>query len=374
MKKLLVLFTLVLFWTIPLFAGGNQETGTAPAPAASGSAGHVFRKTVNVGINADPGTLAPWANPSTGRAAVIEQIYETLAHRVGSDIIPVIMKNYKIADDGKSMDVVIYDYVYDSAGNHITSKDVLFSFNKGGPELQAVRNLTYIAGGEIIDNYTVRFHFNRPLFVYDIEFLFEGLAIVSQKAYEASPDSMATSPVSTGRYKVTKYTSGYILTLEKNDTYWQKDESLIHARNNANAQTINYYIIMEPSQMTMALEQGSIDMSWAVSNTDLYIFDKGGFQSAKYKVLKAADNLVMNFFCNSSPGKPTENEDLRKAIYYAMNKEVVLQSVYNGNGLVVYDTSRPGCPDYNPAWEKEDSFYHSLQFGQGEGIYGKSRL
>jgi ABC-type transport system substrate-binding protein len=360
MKKLLVLCALgfVLFQAFPLFAGGRQNTETAPSQAAgSGTGVHVTRKVVNVGINADPGSLAPWANANTGRTAIMEQLFETLAHRVGSEIIPVIMKSYQIAGDGKSMDVVIWDTIYDSAGNHITARDVVFSYNRA-KELQAVRNLTFIDRAETAGDYTARFHFNRALLIYDIESLFEGLAIVSQKAYEASPDGMATTPVSTGRYRVTKYTSGYIVTLEKNDAYWQKDESRIYARNQANTQTINYYIITEPSQMTMALEQGSIDMSWGVSNSDLYIFDKGGPQSAKYKVLKVADNLVMQFFCNGSTGKPTENEDLRKAIYYAVNKEVVLQSVYNGNGSVVYDTARPACPDYNPAWEKQDNFYH----------------
>jgi ABC-type transport system substrate-binding protein len=341
------------------FAGCNKQSSisSVPAPASPISGAHVVRKVVNVGINADPGTLTPWANPGTGRTAVIQQIYEALAHRIGAEIIPVVMKTYKVADDGMSMDVTIYDYVYDTAGNHITSSDIKFDFDKAR-ELSAIRAGAFIDRAEVIDDYTVRFYFNRELMIYDIEGFFESLLVISQKAYESSPDAMASTPISTGRYRVTQYTSGYILILEKNPSYWQKDESLIHARNQANAETINYYIITEPAQMTMALEQGSIDMSWAVSASDLYLFDEGGAQSSKYKVVRVADNVVMQFHQNQSEGKPTENADLRRAIYYAVNKEVILQSVYGGNGVVCYDTSRPACPDYNPAWETQDNYYH----------------
>jgi len=182
---------------------------------------------------------------------------------------------------------------------------------------------------------------------------------------------MARAPVTTGRYKVTKFTSGYVVTLEKVKNYWQKDESLIYARNQANAETINFYIITEPSQMTMALEQGSIDMSFQVSSSDLYLFDQGGPQSSKYKVLHLPDNLVMEFYGNVTPGKPTANEDLRRAIYYAVSKETVLQSIYGGNGTVVYDTVRPECPDYNKAWETEDNYYH-YNLGKAKEYLAKS--
>ncbi|MDL2319450.1 ABC transporter substrate-binding protein, partial [Eubacteriales bacterium OttesenSCG-928-A19] len=298
------------------------------AGCAATAEGGVIKDVVNVGINADPGDLSPWGPNSTGRTATTDNLYQSLAVCAGGEIYGVLMKEYVLAEDESYMDVYLYDYIHDSAGNHMTASDIVFSFDKC-IELGNVNGLSYIDSAEAIDDYTVRFNFGKTLYVYDLETLFETFYIVTEAAYEASADGMSTMPVTTFPYKVTDYTSGYLLTLEKVDDYWQTDEAAIHPRHKANVNTINYYIITETAQMTMALENGSIDMSWAVSTDDLYVFQEGGSQAGNYWVHQAPDNLVMQLFANCSDDKATSNVDLRKAIYYAVDSNIVLQSVYN---------------------------------------------
>ena len=338
----------------------NEATAEGPVVNQKGSEDKTAAnlEVINVGIEADPGDLSPWGPNNTGRTATTDCIYENLAHCIDGEIHGVLMKDYELAEDESSMTVHIYDNIYDSAGNHLTASDVKFSFEKC-VEAGNINWLSYIENVEVIDDYTVQFNFNTTLYVYDLETLFETFYVVTQAAYEASPDGMATTPVSTSPYKVSNYVSGYILTMEKTDNYWQTDETLINHRDRANVNKINYYIITESSQMTTALENGSIDMSWAVRTDDLSTFQEGGAQADNFWVYQVPDNLVSQIFCNCSEDKLTSNVDLRKAIYYAIDANVILQSVYNGNGTVTYDVARPKCPDYQEAWETEDNYYHT---------------
>lgn len=336
----------------------NEAVAEGPVVNQKGSEDKTVTNldVVNVGIEADPGDLSPWGPNNTGRTATTDCIYENLAHCVDGEIQGVLMKEYELADDESYMKVHLYENIYDSAGNHLTAADVKFSFEKC-VEIGNIYGLSYIDSVEAVDDYTVQFNFNTTLYVYDLETLFETFYVVTQAAYEASPDGMATTPVSTSPYKVTDYVSGYILTMEKTNQYWQTDEALIHPRDRATVNKINYYIITESSQMTTALENGSIDMSWAVRTDDLPAFQAGGAQAENFWVYQVPDNLVSQIFCNCSEDKPTSNLDLRKAIYYAIDTNVILQSVYNGNGTVTHDVARPKCPDYQETWANEDNYY-----------------
>ena len=84
---------------------------------------------VNVGITADPQDLSPWAANTTGRISVIESIYQRMAitDGFGGELIGVLMKDYTQIDD-VTYQIEIYDYIYDTDGNHMTASDVVFSY------------------------------------------------------------------------------------------------------------------------------------------------------------------------------------------------------------------------------------------------------
>lgn len=313
----------------------------------------VQRDVINVGINADLGDLSPWGALNTGKTATAQNLYQPLAHvNDDGEIVGVLMKDYEVSEDGSYMDCHLYDYIYDSEGNHLTASDVVFSFNTCS-EFGNIGGIGFVESSEAIDDYTVRFHFADQLYVYDIETLFEELPIVTQAAYEASPDGMASQPVSTSPYKVSEYTAGYILTLEKRDDYWQTDESLIHERDKANVDTINFYILTESTQMSLALENGSIDMSWSVSADDIERFEESG----DFWLFESPDDLCNELFLNCAEGHSTTDVNLRKAIYYAVNSEAILQGVYKGKAILNYDTAAAKAPDFQEAWATEDNYY-----------------
>ena len=321
-----------------------------------GTAEHVIRDSITVGVQSDPADFAPWAANSNGRTNALWGLYQELGHIISGEFVPAIVKEYTIAEDGKSMTCTIFDYITDSAGNKLTANDVKFSFETGTA-------LGYITGVSMIDeivvdnDYQFTFKFGKELRLGDLDPIFR-TAIVTQAAYEADPNGMSTNPVGTGPYTLTSYTAGSSFTYTAREDFWQTDENYLCARDRANVKTINYVILAESSQRTMALEQKSIDMCSEISNEDIGEFREGGAYSGDYWTYGVPDNLSLLIFCNCDSSRLTSNKDLRTAIFYAINAETILQSVYNGNGTNPKSMSPTWGTGYAASVDSEDNYYN----------------
>ena len=367
---------LVTAMILTLFAGcgsNNQPQATAAAAnnptmevgsaaevdvvaKGDGTAEHVIRDSITVGVQSDPADFAPWAANSNGRTNALWGLYQELGHIISGEFVPAIVKEYTIAEDGKSMTCTIFDYITDSAGNKLTANDVKFSFETGTA-------LGYITGVSMIDeivvdnDYQFTFKFGKELRLGDLDTIFR-TAIVTQAAYEADPNGMSTNPVGTGPYTLTSYTAGSSFTYTAREDFWQTDENYLCARDRANVKTINYVILAESSQRTMALEQKSIDMCSEISNEDIGEFREGGAYSGDYWTYGVPDNLSLLIFCNCDSSRLTSNKDLRTAIFYAINAETILQSVYNGNGTNPKSMSPTWGTGYAASVDSEDNYYN----------------
>lgn len=375
MKRITALL-LVTATILTLFAGcgsNNQPQATAAAAnnptmevgsaaevdvvaKGDGTAEHVIRDSITVGVQSDPADFAPWAANSNGRTNALWGLYQELGHIISGEFVPAIVKEYTIAEDGKSMTCTIFDYITDSAGNKLTANDVKFSFETGTA-------LGYITGVSMIDeivvdnDYQFTFKFGKELRLGDLDTIFR-TAIVTQAAYEADPNGMSTNPVGTGPYTLTSYTAGSSFTYTAREDFWQTDENYLCARDRANVKTINYVILAESSQRTMALEQKSIDMCSEISNEDIGEFREGGAYSGDYWTYGVPDNLSLLIFCNCDSSRLTSNKDLRTAIFYAINAETILQSVYNGNGTNPKSMSPTWGTGYAASVDSEDNYYN----------------
>ena len=375
MKRITALL-LVTAMILTLFAGcgsNNQPQATAAAAndptmevgsaaevdvvaKGDGTAEHVIRDSITVGVQSDPADFAPWAANSNGRTNALWGLYQELGHIISGEFVPAIVKEYTIAEDGKSMTCTIFDYITDSAGNKLTANDVKFSFETGTA-------LGYITGVSMIDeivvdnDYQFTFKFGKELRLGDLDTIFR-TAIVTQAAYEADPNGMSTNPVGTGPYTLTSYTAGSSFTYTAREDFWQTDENYLCARDRANVKTINYVILAESSQRTMALEQKSIVVSTVITNEDIGEFREGGAYSGDYWTYGVPDNLSLLIFCNCDSSRLTSNKDLRTAIFYAINAETILQSVYNGNGTNPKSMSPTWGTGYAASVDSEDNYYN----------------
>lgn len=336
-------------------ASGTGE-GTTGAQSSAANTESVVRDVVTVAVQSDPADFAPWAANSNGRTNALWGIYQELAHIIDGEVFPELMKSYSIADDNMSMDFEIFDYITDSVGNHITADDVIFSFETG-TALGYIRGVGMVEKLEKTGDYSLRYVFNTPLTLGALDDLTRWY-IVSQKAYEADPNGMSSKPVGTGPYVLTNYVANNSFTYTAREDYWQTDPSLRHARDMANTKTIQYLILPETSQRTIALEMGDADICSEISNEDIEEFREGGSQSANYWTYGVPDNLSALVFANCDSSRVTSDVNLRQAIFYAIDANAILQAVWQGNGTTVHSLSPSwGTGDVSD-FDNQDNYYN----------------
>lgn len=319
--------------------------------AAEALASAKTRNVINVGIPADVSNFSPWSYSGAGANQALMHLYQPLLHHESGEYYPAIAKSFELSEDGTSCTFYIFDYIYDSEGNHITVDDVIFSFQECSKVRPQYAKL--IPEYEKVDDYTVIFKFSHALELGDFD-SFVRIFIVSEKAYTESPDGMSTTPVGTGHYKMTSYTSGYNAVYEKIEDYWQTDLEAMCTRDMATVDTINFYVISEAAQRTMALQNGTIDICMSVTAEDLSKFD----DQNGYEIAEIAGNDTLTLFPNCDPSSPCNDLNLRLAICYAISNDAIAQGVYSGNAFVCHELTPNYAGGYNSAWDAEDNYYN----------------
>lgn len=304
------------------------------------------RSVFNIGTTADcldfdPFTYNTGADHFTG-------IYQSLALMNNGEPYGIIAKSIDESDDGMTIKIEIYDYITDSDGNNITASDVKFSFDKSN-ELARLGMDAYVEEFEITGDYTMTLHMAKPLGIGKMDKLVM-FHIVSEKAY--AEHDMHTDPVGTGPYKLKEHISGYCTTVELREDYWQTDDKNL-PRDGGYVDQINTYVISESAQITIALKNGTIDHSRNVPSEDLEYFEN----SDDYRVAALADDISYTLFPNCDPSRLTSDVNLRNALFYSVNSEAILQSVFGGRGTTQHSKAPSWSVGYNDEWDKEDNYY-----------------
>ena len=307
---------------------------------------------VSIGLISDPKDLSPTAmNGDNSKLYIYNNFYETLFDFRNNEYIPILAKGYTEVDE-LHWDVEIYDYIYDTNGNHITANDVVFSLNLLKESGNAFKFDSF-ESAEAMDDYTVRFTWTSPIdSLGALEWPWCRTCIISQKSFEEG--NFTDAPVATGPYKVTDFVSGSHCILEANDDYWQKEE-LRDAEHLANVQTIEYDIIAETSQHVIALSTGQIQYSEYIPAENLADFSDGGQYADGNDVYVSQGSGLYMLMCNNYGGKITEDVNLRKAIYWALDNEAIEKAT--GNTVAAKALGTRFFSDYQSSWEENPENY-----------------
>ena len=329
MKKFLSL-VLALIMVLSMASFASAEQGAA----------------VVVGLMGDPGNIGPFQGMGLGRIGILFTTYEMLMVKDGDNFVGCLMKELTPVDD-LTYDVEIYDYIKDQDGNPLTASDIKFCFDTA-KSLGNLPKLSAVDSVEVLSDYVARFHFT-ALAAGDLESLLMECPIVTQAAYEASPDQMATDPVTTTPYRVTSYQTGSTIVYEYTGNYWQNDESLSPSTSKHNVDKITFKIIPDPVQMTNALKTKEIDISAFIDSA--YIADftaEGG-----YIVTQIPDNTTKYLIFNTHLFQDVK---LRQAIAYGIDVEDLILFAYDGVALHAKTIGNSKYPDYVPAWDDEEYY------------------
>ncbi len=334
-------------------ADGSAEVGTDESSGQENAGGYV---SVRQHLSEDVGSMSPWAADGGGRMAVLPEVYETLFYQrvIGGEALPLLGSSYEKTSD-TTVKVTVFDNIYDTAGNHITADDVVFSYNQDIAEGNQPSYVGNIVSVEKVDDYTVQFELASNG-VGVLEDSLCSIRIVSQAAYEA--DKMESNPVGTGPYIMENWVTGSTITLVKNENYWHDEDRAEVAA--ANADKIIYKVISEPSQILIALETGEVDIvSNAISTTDIHRFLEGGELADKFNVYTEPADLSQVIFFNCSEDNIFSDVRLRQAVCYAIDNQGILDGAYDGLGAVCHCFGGEKSSDYVEAWKSEPYYEYN---------------
>lgn len=155
--------------------------------------------------------------------------------------------------------------------------------------------------------------------------------IFDWSAFEADGKDTAKwmrDPIGSGPYKLVEWVSGDHITLERNENYWDKD-------NMPYFKQIVYYFIADQAARTNALEAGTVDVAYTIAVNQIEELKKAGLTVNPYN-----QNVTQPLTFNQSLKEDGTvrnpalcDENVRKAIFYAIDKSALAEAYHMGYGL-----------------------------------------
>ncbi len=342
MKKFTILTSIALVLAILLTSCGGGSSSAAPSGSTSFAAPAAKRDTLNLSILAALTTVDPHNTSNLQDRIFMYQIYDGLVWQddMTAEIYPRIAKSWDISEDGLTYTFKLQENAKFHNGDPVLASDVVFSFKRVAESPKgrgAVDGMTDIVA---TDDHTVVLTLSRPIAGF-ISQMYQTCMILSEKEVTAQGDKFGTqvNTAGCGPYKLTS------LSL---DSYWECEAFADYYRGEAPIKHLTYKPISEASAGLIAFESGELDWYIApIANWDTLV------ANPNYKTELVAANHISYVAINYYSGVMGD-DNLRKAIAYALDKEAMSIACYNGLAIeapYMYNA------DYNVAAPKGDIHY-----------------
>ncbi len=327
--------------------GSKAETEGEITQAQGAPEGGV--STAVIELTNDPSSLQP---STINQQAVMEMrmnYYERLFEwDYSGEVSPLLAESFEWVDD-LHLKIKLHDNITTHSGKNLKASDVKFSLELARDSAEFARHTTNIDYDniEIVDDYTIILPLKEQnvLTWNDLT----RIDIVSQADFEESSDQMITTPVGTGPYRVVSYTEGVELVMEKNEEYWNKDQTEVQQQN---VDRIVYKFIPEEAQRTIALESGDVDFVYDPPMTEL----EGLKANEAYEVMEVTTSSTPAIYFNSSEDSIFNNKELRQAVAYAVDNEAIVAAVVNGYAHPACSIVTPNNPEWSDELEETEVY------------------
>jgi len=317
---------------------GAAQPGASTAASAQGMS--VAGGTVTIPIGADP-TLNPWSPNAFVESLFINRaIFEGLT-KPGKDLAPApdLAESWTTAADGLSWTFKLRSGVKWSDGTPFSADDVGFTFNDVvlKPDLGAQNRASYAAvkSVTVVDPNTVRFDLSRK-FAALPSFLAYNAGILPKHVLSANPLTTTSFnkgvPVSTGPFKVEKYTSGQSVSLVRNDYYFGPKPYL---------EKVVFTVVPDPNTQIAQALAGDI--------TIMILDNKAAVDRVKTAngLAVVSRPLVQYYWLALNQTDPRFTDvRVRQAFVYAIDRQAIIKSVEFGYGSIANSPITPALAAY----------------------------
>ena len=308
-----------------------------------------------------PQTFNPqFSTSGTTFDATSRTIYNRLVEfKPGSTFIqPALAQSWQISDDGKTYtfdlrrDVKFHTTDYFTPGRDFNADDVIFSFSRQWDKshpFHKVSNLKYQyfesmdMGGlireiEKLSEYKIRFHLTRAESPFLATMAMDFASILSEEyagelAAKGTPQKLDHFPVGTGPFKLSRYQPDAFIRYKSHPEYWQGEERL---------KNLVFAITPDPSLRFARLIAGECDVMSNPLPVHINVSDK--FQ---YTKVLSNPGLNIAFLSMNVLKAPFNHPDVRLALNYAINKDSIINAVYQGTATKAKNPIPPNLWSYD---------------------------
>jgi len=299
-----------------------------PVMAASGAVEPPVKMTI-----IPPGRLTPGFMSGGAEAIFASCVYDWLFRIVDGEVVPSLVKDYSVSDDGKTWTMQLRDGVKFHDGTELTAEDVMFTVNRWlNPELGNALHGVFkdlIEEVETVDEYTVRFLLTRADPSFNLKMLDYNAAILSSEYDYASKGE--THPMGSGAFKVSTYVPLERAELVANEDYWIEGVPYID-------ELVIEFIPELETQVSM-IEAGETDIITDISIDQYRRLAQNPNVNPLYITLGHHVTLTMR-----ADKPPFDDPRVREAFKLVVDRQQMLDAVMYGVGELGNDT--PFYPDH----------------------------
>lgn len=343
-KKSIVLFSVCL----PLVACNSKQqelanTGTNASDNKKSSLVLNLMESSEIG---SMDTIFTQDEPSLNmQSNVFEGLYQL---NENDEIVPAVAKELpKISEDGKTYTIQLKEDTQWSNGDLVTAHDFIFAWKKladpkneanyffllegtiaNGKEIANEEKSVDELGVKALDDYTIEIQLEKPIPYFTSFLAFAPFFPQNEKFVTEKGDNYCTSSeaiLSNGPFIIQNWDQNSLSwDLVENPTYRDKDQ--------VKSEKIHFEVLKETNTIYSLYESGNLDV--AVLSGD---FAKQNKNNPDYEVIQRSKvySLRMN---RKRQDKETifANENVRKAIAYALDKENLVENILGDGSRAIY--------------------------------------
>ena len=283
----------------------------------------------------------------------------------GTEVVPGLAESWSVSDDGLEYTfklrpgVKFHTTDYFTPTRDLNADDVIFSFDRQGNTDNPWNTYTEGASWEYFnsmgmptlikeirkdDDLTVTFVLNHPEapFIADMAMDF---ASIQSKEYADSLEAagrqgdLNQAPVGTGPFQFVAYQKDAVIRYQANPDYWDGKQPI---------DDLVFAITIDSAVRMQKLQAGECQIAPYPNPADL-----AGLKADPNLTVMEQPGLNVGYLAYNTQQPPFDDVKVRKALNMAINKQAIIDAVFEGQGQIAKNPIPPTMWSYNDAVEDD---------------------
>ena len=375
MKRMKHFFTLTMAVMFALVLAACTSDSEVDPAAEEGSAGGTPSGGQDLVISemSDVVSLDPHGNNDVPSSNVRYNIYDSLTQlNADMEVEPGLATEWEQVDDN-TWSFTLRDDVTFHDGTPFNAEAVVANLNRVlDPAMASPRMFLFemITDVEAVDEHTVEITTEYPFAPLLAHLAHDGGGMISkdvidadyQQALDAAGEDMTVeeyyelrdngeaeevqdaisselgkyvteNPVGTGSFKLQSRSPGEDVVLERNDDFYGEAAKL---------DTVTFKVVPETASRIAEIESGTSHIAGAVESSNVERISNG-----ENTVLDETESMSLSYIGFNTEKEPLNDEKVRQAISYGIDRQSIIDGVYDGVGIPAAGPLAPGVFGYD---------------------------